>query len=156
MNHYDNFWGDLPEFQDGTHAKRARSKHSIERRIAVMEMGRNVCFGGGKGGGDAPSPDPRIGMAAMKNAEIGEDWLAFAREQFAAGNVRQDEMDDLTTAVIDQQLVTAEQQAEWATKDRERYETSSSRCRTSSSRKPASTEARNARRRRPLRRAPTS
>jgi hypothetical protein len=122
MNHYENFWGDLPEFQDGTHAKRARSKRSIERRIAVMEMGRNVCFGGGKGGGDAPSPDPNIGKAAMKNAEIGEDWLAFAREQFAAGNVRQEEMDDLTTAVIDQQLVTAEQQADWATKDRDRYE----------------------------------
>lgn len=121
MIDHNNFWGDQPEFSDGPVCRRPRSKHDIDRRIAVMEAGRNVCFGG-KGGGDAPSPDPNIGKAAMKNALVGEEWLKFAREQFEVGNIRQDEMDDLTTAVIDQQLSTAEQQQEWAAKDRARYE----------------------------------
>lgn len=77
--------------------------------------------GKGGGGGSAPAPDPMIGQAAMKNAQIGEDWLDFAREQFTAGNIRQEEMDNLTEQVIDQQLATQEQQAGWATEDRARY-----------------------------------
>lgn len=122
MIDHNNFWGEQPEFSDGPVRRRPRSKHDIDRRIAVMEAGRSVCFGGGKGGGSAPAADPNIGRAAMKNAQVGEDWLKFAREQFDVGNIRQDEMDDLTTAVIDQQLSTAEQQQEWAAKDRARYE----------------------------------
>lgn len=89
--------------------------------LEVMDL--FTFYGGGKGGGggSAPAPDPQIGKAAMMNAEIGADWLDFAKEQFTAGNIRQEEMDALTTAVIDQQLATQEQQAGWATEDRARY-----------------------------------
>ncbi len=33
------------------------------------------------GGGSAPKPDPNIGIAALKSAEVGEDYLAFMRNQ---------------------------------------------------------------------------
>lgn len=48
-------------------------------------------------GGSAPSPDPRIGEAAVKSAKLGEDYLAFMREQA-----------DVTNG--------------WANEDRARYE----------------------------------
>lgn len=73
-----------------------------------------------KGGGDAPSPDPNIGVAALKNAQIGEDWLEFAREQFDVGNIRQEEMDALTREVITSQLDTQEEAQAWAREDRQR------------------------------------
>lgn len=80
-------------------------------------------YGGGKGGGgggSAPAADPNIGIAALKNAQIGEDWLSFAREQFTAGNIRQENMDALTNEVITQQLATQEQANQWAQEDRAR------------------------------------
>lgn len=58
----------------------------------------------GKGGGSAPAPDPAIGQSAMANVELGKDWLTFAKEQFAEGNVRQANTDALNTRVIEQQL----------------------------------------------------
>ena len=33
-----------------------------------------------KGGGSAPSPDPAIGQAALKEAQLGEEWLNFSKE----------------------------------------------------------------------------
>lgn len=74
-----------------------------------------------KGGGSAPSPDPQIGRAALKNAEVGEEWLKFAKEQFAQGNIRQEELDALNERVIEQQLATQDQSNEWAREDRARY-----------------------------------
>lgn len=120
---YHNFWSE-DVFDDlSCHERNQRGSRKLATQIAVREIGRNICFGGGKGGGggSAPAPDPNIGIAALKNAELGEDWLDFAKEQFAAGNIRQEDMDALTTAVIDQQLATAEQQQEWAKEDRDRY-----------------------------------
>ena len=76
---------------------------------------------GKSSGGSAPAPDPQIGAAAMKNAELGEKWLSFAQEQFAAGNVRQEEMDDLTSKVIQQQIDTQDRANKWALEDRTRY-----------------------------------
>lgn len=76
---------------------------------------------GGKGGGDAPAPDPNVGQAALKNAELGQHWLDFAKEQFAQGNVRQDAMDALVTKVTNQQLATQDQANAWAKEDRDRY-----------------------------------
>lgn len=32
-------------------------------------------------GGDAPDPDPRIGEAALRSAQLGEDYLAWARQR---------------------------------------------------------------------------
>lgn len=53
-----------------------------------------------------PSPDPAIGQAALENAQLGRDWLAFSRDQFAIGNERQEDTDALTRRVIEQQLAT--------------------------------------------------
>lgn len=74
----------------------------------------------GKSSSPAPAPDPNIGIAALKNAQIGEDWLKFAREQFDVGNVRQEELDALTKAVIDQQMQTQGETNAWAREDRDR------------------------------------
>ena len=49
-------------------------------------------------GGSAPKADPRIGEAAMASAQLGQDALAWAKEQAAVTNA-------------------------WATEDRERYNT---------------------------------
>lgn len=35
----------------------------------------------GKKGGNAPSPDPNIGIAALRSAELGEDYLAYMKDQ---------------------------------------------------------------------------
>lgn len=79
-----------------------------------------MCKGGG---GDPPPPDPNIGNAAVKNAQLGQDWLTFAKQQFDVGNTRQAAMDALTTKVTDQQLSTQAQQAQQATDAINRYKT---------------------------------
>lgn len=119
-----DFWSDANslEFEAELaprHVKRMMHRKGIDRRLAVLEMGRNICFGS-KGGGSAPAPDPNIGVAALKNAELGEEWLTFAKEQFAQGNIRQEEMDALTNRVIEQQLSTQDQTNAWAQEDRQR------------------------------------
>ena len=75
-----------------------------------------------KGGGSAPSPDPAIGQAALKEAELGEDWLEFAKEQYGVSNERQKEQDKLANEVTKQQLNSSKQAQEWATADRKRYD----------------------------------
>lgn len=77
----------------------------------------------GKGSSSAPSPDPNIGRAALKQAETGEEWLAFAREQFAISTERQAELDELTKKISNLQIGLAEDQASWGREDRERWET---------------------------------
>lgn len=57
-----------------------------------------------KGGGGSSNPDPQIGAAALKEAQTGEEWLSFAREQFAEGNKRQDVTDALNEKVTNAQL----------------------------------------------------
>ena len=74
-----------------------------------------------KGGSSAPSPDPNIGKAAMKQAELGESWLNFAQEQFKVSNERQKEQDVLANQVTQQQLDASKQAQSWATEDRDRY-----------------------------------
>ncbi|RUQ89071.1 tail fiber domain-containing protein, partial [Brucella abortus] len=76
----------------------------------------------GKSSQSAPDPDPNIGKAALKQAETGEEWLAFAKDAFAISQERQKELDALTKRVTEQQLGIADQQAAWAKSDRERYE----------------------------------
>ncbi len=75
----------------------------------------------GKGSSSAPAPDPKIGEAALKQAQTGEDWLSFARDAFAVSEVRQKELDDLTNRVTEQQLGLATDQAKWSREDRDRY-----------------------------------
>lgn len=105
----------LWDAEKGQYVQDVAASHSFDYEGPVA-----LC-GGGKGGSvSAPAPDPQIGEAALKNAEVGQEWLDFAKEQFAVGNVRQDAMDELTKAVTDQQLVTQENTNQWAQEDRQR------------------------------------
>lgn len=74
-----------------------------------------------KGGSSAPSPDPNIGKAAMKQAELGEEWLKFAYQQFDVANERQKQQDVIANQVTQQQLDASKQAQQWATEDRDRY-----------------------------------
>lgn len=79
---------------------------------AFQTLGRNSGMRlYGKGGGSAPAPDPLIGQAAMENAQLGKEWLSFAKEQFAVGNERQEITDALTGRVIEQQLESQDKAA---------------------------------------------
>ena len=74
-----------------------------------------------KGGSSAPAPDPAIGQAALKEAQLGEDWLNFAKDQFAVSNERQKVTDALSNEVASQQLASSKQASQWATEDRNRW-----------------------------------
>ena len=79
---------------------------------AFQTLGRNSGMRlYGKGGGGSPAPDPLIGQAAMENAQLGKEWLAFAKEQFAVGNERQEITDALTGRVTEQQLESQDKAA---------------------------------------------
>lgn len=71
----------------------------------------------------APTPDPKIGEAALKQAQTGEDWLSFAKDSFQVSTARQADLDALTKQVTTQQLGIAQDQADWSRSDRQRYET---------------------------------
>jgi hypothetical protein len=77
-------------------------------------------YGGKGGGGSAPAPDPMIGKAAVMNVELGQQWLDFAKDQFAEGNKRQATTDELNTKVINQQLQSQDEASTWAKQDRAR------------------------------------
>jgi hypothetical protein len=74
-----------------------------------------------KKGSKAPKPDPNIGKAAIENAELGREWLSFAREQFDIANDRQAELDKLTKLIGQQQIETSDRQMRWSEEDRRRY-----------------------------------
>jgi len=76
----------------------------------------------GKSAGSAPDPDPNIGVAALKQAETGEQWLSFAKDAFQVSEQRQVELDALTQKVTNQQLGLATDQANWSREDRARYD----------------------------------
>lgn len=73
-------------------------------------------------GNAAPQANPAIGDAAQRQAELGEEWLAFAKEQFQVSNDRQTELDALTKRVTEHQLGVSERQETNAIKDRARYD----------------------------------
>lgn len=75
-----------------------------------------------KSSGSAPAPDPNIGVAALKQAETGQQWLDFAKDAYGTSLERQAKLDDLTTQVTQQQLGLATDQGNWARSDRARYE----------------------------------
>lgn len=95
-----SFWNQLELEESGLFCGRGSLK--FDNHLRITEIGRNICFG--KGGGDAPDADPQIGQAALMNAKTGEDWLTFARDQFAESTKRQDKVDSLTNEVTNQQL----------------------------------------------------
>jgi len=95
-------------------SNRALRKHRI--MTGVLEVGRNVCFK--KDQAPAPAPDPQIGQAAAMNAELGNKWLDFSKEQFAKGEGRQDVYDNLIGKVVNSQLASQDQANAWAQQDR--------------------------------------
>lgn len=70
----------------------------------------------------APTPDPAIGQAALKQAQLGEQWMSFAKDAYAVSQVRQAELDSLTKEVTQKQIGLADEAASNARKDRQRYE----------------------------------
>lgn len=71
-----------------------------------VECGRMRLF---KGGGSAPAPDPLIGQAALKNAELGEEALDWYQSTYANYlRPRQDAIDVQNQKVIDQQMRIAD------------------------------------------------
>lgn len=77
---------------------------------------------GKKGGSSkAPKPDPRIAQAAQKQADLGQDWLSFAKDAFEQSKTRQQTLDQQTADVMAQQKGVADQQLKWAQQDRDRY-----------------------------------
>lgn len=74
------------------------------------------------GGGSSPKPDPAIGQAALLEAQTGKEYLNFAKEQFAVANARQDKQDAIANEVTQDQLSASRQSRQWATEDRNRYQ----------------------------------
>ncbi len=75
----------------------------FDQRLAVLDVGRHVCFGG-KGGGGGSEADPQVGKAALMQAKTGEDWLTFSKEAYAESQDRQVVTDKLNNEVTTQQL----------------------------------------------------
>lgn len=74
------------------------------------------------GGSKAPKGDRGIKESAYKLGQLGDDWLKFAKEQFAKGEDRVAAFDDLVNRIQTGQLGTMDQAQQWAMADRERYE----------------------------------
>ncbi len=75
----------------------------------------------GGGSSSAPAPDPQIGATAMKQAQLGAEWLEVAKGQFGVANERQAGLDKLTSQVTQSQLTAQNQANTWAAEDRDRY-----------------------------------
>lgn len=75
----------------------------------------------GGGGSSAPAPDPNIGIAALKTANTGAEFLDLMKDQYAIYNQRQEGIDALTSQVTQAQLDSMTQSNQWAAEDRERY-----------------------------------
>lgn len=118
MTDMENFWLNEADQEFAATTRRHRADRKIDALLGLAEIGRNVCFGGKGGGGS--SQDPQIGAAALKQAQTGEDWLTFAKDQFAVGNDRQKTIDELTNQVTSEQLKTQQQTNQWAQEDRDR------------------------------------
>lgn len=59
---------------------------------------------GSLSGSPPPAADPAIGEAARMQAQTGQEWLAFSRDQFAVTNDRLRELDELTRSVSAEQM----------------------------------------------------
>lgn len=76
----------------------------LDQHLAVLIVGRHICFGGGKGGGGGSEADPQVGQAALMQAKTGEDWLDFSKTAYADSQARQVISDKLNNDVTSQQL----------------------------------------------------
>lgn len=73
----------------------------------------------GKDSKPAPAPDPLIGQAAQQNVELGREALAFARQQYEEGKIRQEDLDAITKKVADSALNSQTKAEGWAQEDRD-------------------------------------
>lgn len=73
----------------------------------------------GKDSQPAPAPDPMIGQAAQGNVELGRESLAFARQQYEEGKIRQSDLDAITKQVADSALASQTKAEGWAQQDRD-------------------------------------
>ncbi len=73
----------------------------------------------GKSTPKAPAPDPLIGQAAANNVELGRESLAFARQQYEEGKIRQADLDALTKQVAESALGSQNLANKWAQEDRD-------------------------------------
>ncbi len=73
------FW-EIDNILDGEKHPTKGSKRNAAKLAACL-LGRNICFGGGS----SPSPDPLIGQAAMQNAQISKEALAWYKQQYTDG-----------------------------------------------------------------------
>lgn len=72
----------------------------------------------GKSAPKAPAPDPLIGQAAQGNVQLGRESLAFARQQYEEGKIRQNEYDALTKRVAESALGSQALADQYAREDR--------------------------------------
>lgn len=90
-----------------------------EKPPKEAEWEKNVMF---KKGGTTVKSDPNVGKAAMKQAELGEEFLQFTKDQYKISNARQKEQDKISNQVTQQQLDASKQAQGWASQDRDRYQ----------------------------------
>lgn len=109
------FWGAAAL---GDTPGRTRGERKQARAQASRKLGRHIAFGGKGSTVNAPAPDPQIGKSALENAEIAREQLAFAKEQFAKGEIRQDEYQKMIDRVVTADLGTQQEAKQWATQDR--------------------------------------
>lgn len=123
MRHDFNFWADADgsfehEIAHG-HMGRQATNRALRKHatlIGTLSVGRHVCFK--KDQAPMPAPDPQIGQAATMNAELGNKWLDFSKQQFTQGEQRQDVYDNLIKQVVGSQLESQNKANAWAQQDR--------------------------------------
>jgi hypothetical protein len=93
----------------------------LDRHLAVLAIGRSVCFG--KGGGGGSDADPQVGEAAKMQAKTGADWLDFSKTAYADSQVRQAVTDNLNNEVTSQQLADMRQASTRSDDQWDRYNT---------------------------------
>lgn len=83
------------------------SKFVYLRMMGVQDPFMPMC--NGKGGGDAPDPDPNIGVAALKNAEIGKEALDWYKGIYAQDAPYREELRALSNELTKSQVAAATQ-----------------------------------------------
>lgn len=83
------------------------SKFVYLRMMGVQDPFMPMC--NGKGGGSAPDPDPNIGIAALKNAEIGKEALDWYKGIYAQDAPYREELRALSNELTQSQVAAANQ-----------------------------------------------
>jgi hypothetical protein len=109
-----NFWS----VEGACHQTRGERRQAT--REAARCAGRNRCYGGK---GEAPAPDPNIGIAARENAALSAEQLQLGREELAWQREQFDKVAPVYNEVIQQQLGQMRTDADRATDQWNIYKT---------------------------------